>query len=108
MPTPSLFDAPQVCRPALDELASRSMSPEQLRADYVSVAKSGDLFDLGYTIIHWIKPGDPKAEVIEYRPRFSDFPRVTITDYVDQVKVHEAIGAKVVGRGRDFHAKGGR
>lgn len=106
MATPSLFAEPAIDRAALESLAARSVPRAALTGTYVCVGKSTDLHDLGYGVAHWVVPGVPGSEVLEYNPRLSDLPRVTAATYAEQVAVHEAIGARVVGPGRKFHTRG--
>jgi hypothetical protein len=103
--TPDLFAAPPVDSTALADLAARSIPRGELSGRYLCVAKSSDLFDLGYTVQSWVLVGVAGSEVLEYRPRFSALPRVTVACYADQVAVHEAIGARVVGPGKWFRKK---
>lgn len=110
MSQPELFGAAELDATALAILAGRSRPRADLQAaGFYLVIKSSDLFDLGYSIAHWIKPGVPGSEVIEYSPCKPDDPRhrpgavrVTIECYEDQAAFHRAVGARVVGRGRRF------
>lgn len=103
----TLFPPDAIDRPALDGLAGRAVPRTELQGRYVPVAKSTDLFDVGYTVLHWIIPGVPGSELLEYLPRSLPdracvLPRLTADSYADQVAIHEAIGARVVSPGRRF------
>lgn len=62
--------------------------------------------DEEYVVAHWVIPGVPGSEVLEYLPRFSDLPRVTVATYADQAAVHRALGVRLVGPGRKFREFG--
>lgn len=106
--TPSLFADDSIDRAALVELGGRSMSRKQMQASgMVPVAKSTDLFEFGYTVIHWIVPGLWESEVLEFVPRSlpgkpCDLPRITLESFEDQAALHRAIGARVTGPGVPF------
>lgn len=109
--TPSLFPPEPIDVVALAELAERSVSRWTLSRDYRSVAKSSDLFELGYSVSHWIRVGARFHEVLEFNPRVvggvaADLPRITVDNYADQATLHRAIGARVVNPGRAFAPKG--
>jgi hypothetical protein len=104
---PTLFPVEEVDRDALAAIAARSVPRSELHGRYCNCAKSSDMFELGYTISHWIIPGEPASELLEYNPLVvagvpANLPRVTATSYADQVAIHEAIGARVVGPGKRF------
>ncbi len=106
--TPSLFAAEAADLAALAELAARSIPRAELIAEgYRNLAKSSDLFDMGYSISHWFNPRT-RAELVEYNPTSGAgrpagrLPRVTATTYAEQAAVHDAIGARVVSPGRQF------
>lgn len=108
MPAPSLFADEPADLAALADLAARSIPRADLMAaGYRNLAKSSDLFDLGYSVSHWFHPGT-RVELVEYNPTRGagrpavQLPRVTATTYAEQVAIHEAIGARVVGPGRQF------
>ena len=103
---PGLFPDDPTDTAALAELAGRSIPRAELSAAFACVAKSSDLFDLGYIVAHWVRPGVRGSEVLEYLPRFSQLPRLTVATYADQVAVHQALGARVVGPGRPFRQHG--
>jgi hypothetical protein len=103
--TPDLFAADPIDVLTLADLAARSIPRAELTGRYLCVAKSSDLFPLGYTVQSWVIVGVPGSEVLEYRPRFSALPRVAVASYADQVAVHQAIGARVVGPGKWFKRK---
>lgn len=110
--TPSLFAADPIDRAALAALAARSLTREQLAAGWRNAAKSSDLFELGYSVSHWVAPGVRGSEVLEFNPYVvagvpADLPRVTVDNYADQAALHRAIGARVVSPGRAFN-RGGR
>lgn len=112
--TGNLFDRPDSDEwggnEKLDEIAARSLSRKELQDQgYRNLLKSSDLFDYGYSISHWIKPGELGAEIVEYIPRAekgksSSRPRLTASTYEDQVAIHKAIGAPVKSRGSDSAA----
>lgn len=106
MTAPALFDnSPVLDRAALAALAGRATSTADLqKAGYVNLLKSSDLFPYGYSVSHWIRPGVPGSEVLEFVPRAKGLPRLTAATYEEQVAVHEAIGARVVGPGKPFLA----
>ncbi len=94
-------------RQALEEIAGRSIPRTALLGRYLNLLKSTDLFVHGYSVSHWIQPTDPGTEVLEFNPRTIacvqvDLPRVTATSYEEQVAIHRAIGARVVGRGERY------
>jgi hypothetical protein len=104
-----LFDnRPVIDRDALAALAARAVPREALQAaGYLNLVKSTDLFPHGYSVSHWLRPGVPGSEVLEFNPRAvrgvtTDLPRLTAASYAEQVAVHEAIGARVVAPGRKF------
>lgn len=84
------------------------MTRDELREEgYRPVAKSGDLFAWGYTIVWWLSPrlmqqGEP-CLVYEYVPRPEDprnihnrgreLPRMTAATFQEQALAHRAIGA---------------
>jgi hypothetical protein len=108
--TPSLFAAEPIDRVALAELARRSLPRDELNGRYCNLVKSSDLIELGYSVSHWVIPGTPRSEVLEFNPRVvagvpADLPRVTVDNYADQAALHEAIGARVLPPGRDFWPK---
>lgn len=103
--TPDLFAADPIDTLTLADLAARSIPRSELTERYSCVAKSADLHPLGYTVVHWCLVGVRGSEVLEYMPRLSKLPRVTVASYADQVAVHEAIGARVVGPGKMFKRK---
>lgn len=102
----SLFPDDPIDRAALDELAARSVPRAGLSGRFLCLAKSSDMFGHGYIVAHWVIPGVPGSEVLEYLPRFSDLPRVTVATYADQAAVHRALGVRVVGPGRKFREHG--
>lgn len=99
-------DIPEPNRPALEQIAARSIPRDQLSGEYQNMLKSTDLFDYGYSISHWIKPGVKESEVIEYNPRTpagtenEGLPRMTATSFEEQKAVHEALGVPVSGPGQ--------
>lgn len=101
---PTLFPDDPIDTAALAELAGRSVPRHELHGRFCCLAKSSDLFPLGYIVAHWVRPGVRGSELLEYLPRFSDLPRVTAASYEDQAAVHRAIGARTVGPGRRFSA----
>lgn len=104
----TLFDnTPVVDHAALTALADRAIPRERLCAEFVNLLKSTDLFPYGYSISHWVRPGVAGSEVLEFNPRgvggvAPDLPRLTASSYDEQVAVHEAIGARIVGPGKRF------
>lgn len=103
---PGLFPDDPIDTAALAELAGRAVPRNELHGRFCCVAKSSDLFELGYIVAHWVRPGVRESEVLEYLPRFSALPRLTVATYADQVAVHIALGARVVGPGRPFRRHG--
>lgn len=86
-------DTAGVDRQALAALALRAVSRERLQEQgYLPVAKSGDLFRVGYSVVFWVRVGVPGSELLEYKPRLSDLPRLTVSDYATQMEVHRALG----------------
>lgn len=109
--TPSLFPPEPIDLAALAELARRSVPRDELNGRYCNLAKSSDLFELGYSVSHWVIPGVPGSELLEFNPRVVggvafDLPRVTVDNYADQAALHEAIGARVVRPGQAFAPRG--
>lgn len=103
---PGLFPDDPVDTPALAAIAARSVPRDRLSGLYVCVAKSSDLFELGYLVAHWVRPGVPGSEVLEFLPRLSALPRLTVACHADQAAVHRAIGARVVSPGARFRLTG--
>lgn len=106
MTTPSMFPDEPADLAALAAIAAGSIPRAVLMAEARNLAKSTDLFELGYTVSHWFRLAD-RVEVLEFNPlhrpgRRSPLPRVTATTYEEQRAIHEALGARVVGRGRTF------
>lgn len=98
----------QIDRAALDALALRAVSREELkRLGYVPTCKSQELMRLGYSVVFWLIPGTPGSELLEFKPyhthaKKSDLPRVTVACYEDQASLHRALGLGVVGRGEPW------
>lgn len=109
-------------RDALAALAAASLTRDQLRAGgWVAVSKNADLHRHGYNIVLWFQIGivDGAAAItaigFEYLSRWAAgaadrppelaggvpaaLPRVFVTRYADQVKVHRALGIAVVAPG---------
>lgn len=99
---PGLFPAEPTDAAALAAVAARSLARDALTGGFACVAKSSGLFEFGYIVAHWVAPGVTGSEVLEYLPRFSGLPRLTVDNHADQAAVHRAIGARVVSPGRRF------
>lgn len=106
----TLFDnTPVVDHEAMAALAVQAIPRERLCGEFVNLLKSTDLFPFGYSVSHWVRPGVAESEVLEFNPRSvggvaPDLPRLTASNYEEQVAVHEAVGARIVGRGKLFRA----
>lgn len=116
--TPSLFDAEPPDLAALATIAAGSIPRADLQArGFRPVTKSTELQPDGYTVIDWLCPalalaGDPACHVLEYVPSqhrrpdrgatLEQLPRLTATNYAEQVAIHNALRLRVVGPGRRF------
>lgn len=105
----------------LSELAAGSPSREEMVArGFRGLAKSSDMHKVGYQIQHWLIPGEAGSEVIEYSPinnvhwqtkerQQNDLPRIVVSCYADQARLHVALGLNLVGPGdqwKNYGSKG--
>lgn len=97
-------NTPVVNHDALVLIASRAIPRKELTGRYCNLAKSTDLFHVGYTVSHWIDPRKPGEEVLEYNPRLSELPRLTAASYDEQKAIHEALDIRVVDPGKEYRA----
>ena len=123
------MSAPTPDRAALAALAAASLTRDQLRAaGWVPVSKCGDLHPWGYQIVTWLQIGREggltvEAVGFEYLTRWkagdaerlpaargvpADLPRVFVTRYADQIKVHQALGIAVVAPGAPWGERDAR
>ncbi len=83
-------------RAALCAIAARAVARKEIQeAGYRALAKSSDLFRVGYSINYWFLVSEGKV-LLEYNPRLSDLPRLTATCYAEQVAIHLALGLNLV------------
>lgn len=87
---------------ALLALAAHAVPRETLQTQgYLSILSWADLHPHGYTVRAWLCLADSDL-VLEYRPRLSDLPRLTVRTYAEQSAVHRALGVNVVPPGQQW------
>jgi predicted RNA methylase len=102
---PTLAAAQRRALAAMKEKPGAKMPPTEpdrkwLQSNHFKpYAKSSDLFDYGYTVVHWIdvrtiKTGNP-VEITEYMPRRKGLKRFVAKTFEDQVAMHNWIGAPI-------------
>jgi len=67
------------------------------------MVESSDLHRYGYTIRDWLRLADGH-QVVEYHARMpgSQHPRITVSEYADQCRVHRALGVACGPRGAQW------
>jgi hypothetical protein len=89
-------------RKALLEMSEDAITVEYLKREgFRSVCKSNHLHPYGYTITMWLCLEGSRL-VYEYRPRLSDLPRLTASNYAEQCRIHFALGLNIVGPGQEW------
>ena len=94
---------------SLEWMKLRSIDRKTMKTlGYVQVARSADLFEYGYQVAFWLRPGLVRSLLVEFKSRITAgsgkpvLPTVRTHLYRTVARVHRAIGAPVFRPGERF------